>query len=111
MTDVQMTFRGMTTSPSVVERVEHEVARLARHATIERAHVTIEANGDEHPTFTAHVMLSVPHADVVATREVDHHDAQHANVWKAIDEAFSAARRQLDDLHDRRVGRRRHRVH
>lgn len=111
MTDLQLTFRGMSTSPSVVERIEQEVARLARHGKIERAHVTIEAKGDEHPTFAAHVMLSVPHAEVVANREVDHEDSDHANVWKAIDQAFSAARRQLEDLHDRRVARRRNRVH
>jgi len=104
---VQVTFKGMAPSPALEERIRMKASKLDRfHDRIMSCRVSIDAaNRQEHPgrLFTVRVDVTVPGAELVATREagVDH---ENEGVYGALRDAFDAITRQLESNAQRRRG-------
>ena len=97
---VDISFRGMDTSPAVEAAVNKWVARLD-HAfgRIERCSVILEMPHNHHRqgrTFQVHITLTVPDRTIAISRDPGT-DPRHEDVYVAIADAFRAARRQLQD--------------
>jgi ribosome-associated translation inhibitor RaiA/cold shock CspA family protein len=103
--DVQISFRGMETSPSVeaqVRRRAEELQRLSDRVTACR--VTLAAAHRRHRQGTIYhvrVELAVPGGKIVVNREPGE-DHAHEDMHVAVRDAFDAARRRLLD-HIRRL--------
>jgi ribosome-associated translation inhibitor RaiA len=98
--DVQITFRGMETSPSVeaqVRRRAEELYQISDRVTACR--VTLEAAHRRHRQGTiyhVHVDLAVPGGKIVVNREPGE-DHAHEDMHVAVRDAFDAVRRRLQD--------------
>lgn len=97
---VDITFRAMTPSPAIedaildwVDRLEHTCDRIERCAVVIELPHRRRRQGN---TFCVHVHLTVPERTIAITRDpgIDH---THENAYVALDDAFRAARRQLQD--------------
>jgi cold shock CspA family protein/ribosome-associated translation inhibitor RaiA len=103
--DVQITFRGMETSPSVeaqVRRRAEELYQISDRVTACR--VTLEAAHRRHRQgmiYHVHVDLAVPGGKIVVNREPGENHA-HEDMHVAVRDAFDAARRRLQG-HMRRL--------
>ncbi|WP_237213278.1 HPF/RaiA family ribosome-associated protein [Falsiroseomonas oryziterrae] len=97
---LQVTFKGMESSPALEARIREKAARLGRfEGDILRCHVTIEAPHHHHRKgrlFRARVEVFVPRGDIVVTRESPQ-DHAHEDAYVAVRDAFDAAVRQLED--------------
>jgi len=95
-TPLEITFRGMSTSPSVETFIQRWAARLDRsYRRILHAAVVVEIphhHGQQGNRFQIGIELTVPGRNIAVSRELGHED-----VYVAIAEAFRAARRQLQD--------------
>lgn len=95
---VQVTFRDMSPSPSVVAHVEKRAAKLETFFNrIVKCHVVVEApyrHSAKGPRFHVRIDLHVPGKELVVSKnpEESKEDA-HA----AIDDAFGDAERVLED--------------
>lgn len=91
---IEITFRGMASSPAVEAQVERWAGRLERsYDRIHRCAVTIEQPHRSHRsgrTFQVRVEIDVPEHRIVVS-----HDDGRARV--AVADAFQAARRRLQD--------------
>ena len=100
MNPVDITFRGMNSSPALEETIRRWSERLARvYRRIERIGVTIEQPHRRHAqgnTFHVTVELAVPDRILVASRDPGH-DGAHEDAHVTIADAFRAVRRQLID--------------
>lgn len=104
--NLQITFRGMPSSPAIELLIRERTERLERHsALIQRCHVVMEQPHRRHHkgrAYSVRLDISTPADEVVVTRESEevpgHEPLQHA-----IREAFDAAARQLEG----RIARRR----
>jgi cold shock CspA family protein len=100
LTDPQITFRNMSSSPAVEADVRRRIAWLERfHPAIVGCHVAIEAPRRRHRQgglFRIRIEVAVPGGEVVVSRAPDE-DHAHADVYVAIRDAFRAARRELMD--------------
>lgn len=92
----QVTFRGLTPSPSVVEVVWKKAKKLSDVAPqLGGCHVVIEAScrgNQRHPSYRVSVHLT---GGTRAARRGARHAISH-NVYVALRDAFEAARRQLE---------------
>lgn len=102
---LQVTFKGMDTSPALEARIRERAARLERFAErILRCHVTIEAPHRHHrqgQLYRVRIDVEAPRGDIVVTREGPR-DHAHEDAHVAVRDAFDAAARQLED-HVRRL--------
>ena len=101
---LEITFRGMSHSDSVATDVAGWLERLdSIHDRIQHCHVWIDQPHHHHQTgsqFEVRVVVAIPGHDVVATQN-------HDDVYVAISDAFTSARRQLlDHLEIRRDAKR-----
>ena len=101
---LQVAFRNFERSPAVEASVREHAERLDRfHDHIMSCRVMVEkqqerrVHGDH---FHVRVDVTVPGAELVASREPDAHH-RYTDVYVAIRDAFDAMRRQLED-HQRR---------
>jgi ribosomal subunit interface protein len=100
-----ITFRGITHSDAVEQRVRNRIAKLEHYFDrITGCHVIIEARHQRHHQgnlYAAHVDLRVPGEEIVggSRRPLDH---AHEDVYVAIRDAFDAVARRLEDYVRRR---------
>jgi cold shock CspA family protein/ribosome-associated translation inhibitor RaiA len=103
--EVQISFRGMDTSPSVEAQVQRRAEELGRFSDrLSACRVTVEAAHRRHRQGTIYhvsVDLAVPGGRIVVNREPGE-DHAHEDLHVAIRDAFDAARRRLQD-HMRRL--------
>lgn len=98
--DVQITFRGMETSPSVEAQVRRRAEELEQFSDrIAACRVVMEAahrRQQQGTVYHVRVDLTVPGGTLVVNREpgVDH---AHEDLHVAVRDAFDAARRRLQD--------------
>ena len=103
---LQVTFEGTDPSEAVRATIAHEVERLEKHNHhIIGCRVTVIAPSHKHHQgsgFHVHIALTLPpHENVIVNHEpADDRRHEHAEV--AVKDAFASARRQLDDLAQRR---------
>jgi putative sigma-54 modulation protein len=101
---LQITFRGMTHSDAVSERIAYKLSKLRRlHPRILGCRVIVEALPvpGKGSRFTVHVRLTIPRGELVASHDGDA-AAQHESVWVALRESMNAVARQLRAYTDRR---------
>lgn len=97
---LRVTFHGVPPSAAMEARIRTEVDALARfHPRVTGCHVTVEAPpGRQHKggTWAVRITLAVPGEDIAVTRDpgLDH---GHEDPYVALRDAFSAARRMLED--------------
>jgi hypothetical protein len=100
MADLQITFLGMSRSPSVETQIQRWVGKLEKSfGRIQTCATWIELphrHARKGNTFRVRVELAVPGEMIVVSRDagLDH---AHENVAVAISDAFRAARRRLQD--------------
>jgi ribosome-associated translation inhibitor RaiA len=113
---IQITFRHMGSSPAVEERIREEANQLERYFDgIVSCRVIVEAPHPGHGAeYKVDLHLGMPGSDILVNHSPSLHgrgalaetggrsketEAQpdHKDVYVAIRDAFSAARRQLED--------------
>lgn len=103
--DVQISFRGMASSPSVEAQVRRRAEELHQFSDrVTACRVVLEAAHRRHRQGTIYhvrVDLTIPGGAVVVDRE-SAEDHAHEDLHVAIRDAFDAARRRLQD-HMRRL--------
>jgi ribosome-associated translation inhibitor RaiA len=97
---LDITFRGMSSSPSVEVAIQSWVARLERsYDRVQRCSVLVELPHQHHRhgnQFHVRIDLTVPGREIAVSRDPAC-DPGHEDVYVAISDAFRAARRQLQD--------------
>jgi ribosomal subunit interface protein len=110
---VQITFRNLDRSPALEAAAREHAGRLEKfHDRIVSCRVVIEARHKHHRRgnhFHVSVDVTVPGAELVASREPDAHHA-YTDVRVAMRDAFDSMRRQLEDTARRRIHRGQSRV-
>jgi ribosomal subunit interface protein len=105
---VQITFRNLDRSPALEAAAREHAGRLEKfHDRIVSCRVVIEARHKHHRRgnhFHVSVDVTVPGAELVASREPDAHH-RYTDVHVAIRDAFDSMRRQLEDYARKRDGR------
>jgi ribosomal subunit interface protein len=97
---VQITFRGMDTSPAVEARIREKVKKLETfHERITSCRVVVEAPHRRHQKgrlYLVSVDVTVPGGELVVNtgKRFNH---SHEDVYVALRDAFNAMRRQLED--------------
>jgi cold shock CspA family protein/ribosome-associated translation inhibitor RaiA len=103
--DIQISFRGMESSPSVEAQVRRRAEELQQFSDrVSACKVMLEAANRRHRQGTIYhvrVDLAVPGGNVVVNREPGE-DHAHEDLHVAVRDAFDAARRRLQD-HMRRL--------
>jgi ribosome-associated translation inhibitor RaiA/cold shock CspA family protein len=103
--NVQISFRGMETSPSVEAQVRHRAEELQQLSDrVTACRVTLEAAHRRHRQGTIYhvrVELAVPGGKLLVNREPGENHA-HEDMHVAVRDAFDAARRRLQ-AHMRRL--------
>ena len=103
--EVQISFRGMETSPSADAQVRRRAEELQQFSDrVTACLVTLEVAHRRHRQGTIYqvrVELAVPGGKIVVNREPGE-DHAHEDMHVAIRDAFDAARRRLQD-HMRRL--------
>jgi cold shock CspA family protein/ribosome-associated translation inhibitor RaiA len=99
-TDVQISFRGMESSPAAEAQVRRRAEELAQFSDrVTACRVMIEAAHQRHRQgriYHVRVDLPVPGGRIVASREPGE-DHAHEDLHVAIRDAFDAVRRRLQD--------------
>jgi ribosome-associated translation inhibitor RaiA len=105
--DVQISFRGMESSPSVEAQIRQRAEELQQFSDrISACRVMLEAEHRRHrqgAIYHVRVDLAVPGGPIVVNRKPAH-DHAHEDVHVAIRDAFDAARRRLQDHMRRQEG-------
>ena len=98
--DPTITFRNFDSSPAVEQKIMERIVDIEKfHPRIVSCDVVVEmpqkskVSGRE---FEVHININVPGPDIHVSRSVSHSEAKE-NLDLAIGEAFSAARRILQD--------------
>ncbi|OGA25174.1 MAG: 30S ribosomal protein S30 [Betaproteobacteria bacterium RIFCSPLOWO2_02_FULL_67_26] len=106
---LQVTFRNLGRSQAIEASVREHADKLEKYyGRIVGCRVVIEEQHKHHQHgnhYHVRVNLTVPGAELVASREPDEHHA-YTDVYVAIRDAFDTARRQLEDYarrHDQRL--------
>jgi len=107
MDNPTITYRGMPHSAAMDARINELAARLASlNERITAFHVVVDEN-DRHKAkgnlFEVRLDLHIPGQEIVATGQQDE------DAYVALNKAFQAAERQLEDGVRRRRARSRHR--
>lgn len=101
---VQITFRGMDSSPALETRIREHVAKLESfHDRITGCDVVVELPHQHHrhgKQWHVRIDLRVPGHEIVVSRDPGK-DEDHEDVYVAVRDAFLAARRQLDEYVDK----------
>lgn len=103
---LQITFQDIAHSDAVEARVRQEAAKLTQLSDrVQSIRAVVSRPQHRHhkgDVFHIRVQISLPGAhDIVVNREPAQSGA-HEDVYVAVRDAFAAARRQLQDLADRR---------
>lgn len=111
--DLRVAFRGMQPSPALEHRIREHASHLARFCDeIRSCRVMVELphrHKHQGQLFHARVDLHVPGAEIVAGRTPGERHA-HEDAYSAVNDAFRAAGRQLQDYVQRRRSRVQHHV-
>ena len=106
---LQVTFRNLDRSPALETNVREHAEKLDKYYDrIMSCRVVIEEQHKHHQHgnhYHVSVDVTVPKAELVASREPDPHHA-YTDVYVAIRDAFDTMRRQLEDYarkHDQRL--------
>ena len=100
---VQVTFRHMPRSPHFETRIRELVRRLEKfspritscHVLVEKPHQSSAKGG----LFDVHLSVCTP-GNIIVVRRSHAADADHANAYVALRDAYDAAKRSLQD-HER----------
>jgi ribosomal subunit interface protein len=97
---VQVTFHDMPPSPAIDARIRDHAAKLGRfHPHLGRCRAVIEPVTRRRHTgngYTVRLELKVDGGEITVSHE------HNKDLYAAVNEAFDAARRQLEDLLRRR---------
>ena len=97
---VQITFRGMETSPTVESRIREKAAKLdSLYDRITSCRVVVEAPHRRHhkgKLYLVKIDMTVPGGELVVNTEHRNNHA-HEDIYVAVRDAFDALRRQLED--------------
>ena len=92
---LQITFRNIERSDTLESRIRADATKLERfHPRITRCRVTIEETQRHHTQgrqFTVCIEVRVPGRDLSANKDDE-------DVYVAVRDAFTAARRQLEEI-------------
>jgi len=104
--NLQITFRGMSSSPAIELLIRERTERLTRHSAspIQRCHVVVEQphrHQNKGRVYSVRLDLVTPADEVVVTRESEEAPG-HEPLQHAIREAFDAAARQIEGRSARR---------
>lgn len=126
---LQITFRHMEPSPAVEARIQEEAAKLERYfEPVVSCRVVIEAPHRHHRHgggYDINIHIGVPNSEIIVRHDPSLHstlvqgeagewtkqlEAQpdHKDIYVSIRDAFSAARRQLEDYARRLRGEVKH---
>lgn len=98
---LRISFRGMSPSPAVEERIRERAQKLERlGARITSCHVAVQAPHRHHRTgeiYSVRIDLHIPGHEIVVNREPAE-TAEHADIYVAVRDAFDALRRKLEDV-------------
>jgi ribosomal subunit interface protein len=104
---LQITVRGMESSPALEERIRDKLAALERLSErITSCHVTLEAPAQQQhgKLYNVHLDIHLPDKHLVFGR-TGHRDPAHEDVYLAIRDAFAAAARGLQQYARAQRGR------
>jgi ribosome-associated translation inhibitor RaiA len=94
----------MTTSDALAEHIRNEFEKLGHvFPRITSAHAVIEQSHRHHQKgrhFQCHLTVHMPHREIAVTRDPAERDSRE-DAFAAVDEAFSAARRMVEEHADR----------
>jgi ribosomal subunit interface protein len=100
---LQITFRGISSSPAIDEYVRRRAAKLETfYDRVIGCRIAVEAPSLHHhegKEYRVRIDLTVPGAELVVTRAPDD-NLSHQDVYAAIDDAFDDAGRMLQDFVD-----------
>ena len=104
---LEITFRNLDHSDAVEAKVHEKLAKLEQvHGRITSCRVTIEAVNRQHAKgnlFHVSIEVGVPGKQLMVDRTSGKRHA-HEDVYVALRDAFSAARRRLEDHSRRKAG-------
>ncbi len=113
MNPIQITFRGMSTSEALSEHIRGEYeALLAVYDRVSSAKVVVEQahrHQQKGRHFQVHLTLHVPGKELAVTRDPAERETRE-DAYAAVDEAFRAARRMLEEYADRAKVEGRHEI-
>ena len=93
---VQVTYRGMDSSPALDNAVREHAAKLEQfHPRLTSCRVVIEEAGRHQRKgrqFVVHIDLTAPGGEIAVNRDHDE------DVYVALRDAFDVARRKLEDF-------------
>lgn len=105
---LQITFRHLEHSDAIEADIRDRAQKLERFANdITGCRVVVEAPHKHHHKgriYTVSIDVTVPGAEIVASRHPDKHHA-HEDAYVAIRDAFDAVQRQLEDYVRERCGK------
>ena len=107
---LQITFRGLASSPSLETRVREKATKLERlFGRITSCHVVIEAPHEHHKggTYSVAIDVTIPDGKLVVGRD-DGRDPAHQDPYVAVRDAFDALARRLHDRVRRQRGHVKH---
>ncbi|KTD20996.1 sigma 54 modulation protein YhbH [Legionella lansingensis] len=108
---IQVVFRNMEPSPTAEQKARSLAQKLERYFDkIMACRVVIESPHRHHhkgKLYHVRIDLTVPDAELVASRERSEHHA-HEDVYVAIRDAFNAIKRQLQSYARQRRGEVKH---
>jgi cold shock CspA family protein len=102
---LQISFHNMAPSEALERRVRELWAKLERRYDIIGARIVLEAPHKQPHKSTLGISISigVPGGDIAVKREQRLHEADDHATW-VLNEAFSAAERQLEDFAQKQRG-------
>ena len=107
---LEIRFHGMDSSESVEQRIREKVAKLERkYGRLVACRVGVEKPHNQHRTgnvYEVHIELSVPGTELVVSREPHGLGERYKNpdIYQAVNAAFDAAERQLQQFKDKQQG-------
>ncbi|HTQ99944.1 MAG TPA: ribosome-associated translation inhibitor RaiA [Candidatus Acidoferrum sp.] len=109
ISNTQVLFRGIESSPSVEEIVHKRLEKLERYSDkIQSLKVVLEAPHQHHHkgrVWHVSVEALIPNHDIVVAH--DHHDNHaHEDIYVAIRDAFNAIERRLKSVTSKQQSRR-----
>lgn len=97
---LQITFRHMDVSEALEMKIREKMQHLEKFADhITGCHVTIDQEHKRHQQgklFSIKLDITIPGSEIVISRHPDQHHA-HEDVYVALNDAFNAAARKLED--------------
>ncbi|GIW70768.1 MAG: raiA ribosome-associated inhibitor A [Planctomycetota bacterium] len=98
---LEIAFRGVEPSPAIEQKIREKAAKLERfYDRITSCRVAVELPHQQHRKgnqYRVRIELTVPGREIVVARDPAERD-DHGNVYAAIQDAFDAVRRQLQDF-------------